>query len=68
LVSDAIKFIDDAGATAVEMTKMFNNINDLCFAKAVPYKNAKPATFEFVIDDKKDADFIINSFLKSIGL
>ncbi len=65
---DAINLIEEAGAAAIEMTKMFNNINNLCFATEAPNKNVKPATFEFVIDDKKDADFVINSFLKSLGL
>jgi hypothetical protein len=61
---DAIKYVEEAGAMALQMTKMFDTLN----FKQVPCKKAKPAVFEFTIEDKKDADHIINSFLKSIGL
>ena len=55
---------------ALQMTKIFDTLN-FSFGEPVkeaPCKKAKPAVFEFTIEDKKDADHIINTFLKSIGL
>ena len=67
---DAIKYVEEAGAMALQMTKMFDTLNFKLGTpvKQVPGKKAKPAVFEFKIEDKKDADHIINTFLKSIGL
>lgn len=61
---DAVKMVEEAGAAALELTNMFDTLN---FTFKKPAKT-KPSVFEFKINDKKDADFVINSFLKSIGL
>ena len=62
---DVIKQVEEMGVVAVELSKELENLNTLLFAN----KDKKPAiNFGFDINSKKDADFIINSFLKSIGL
>ena len=67
---DAIKMIEEAGAMALELNGLFDTLN-FSFktpTKQAPGKKAKPSVFEFTIKDEKDADHIINTFLKSIGL
>lgn len=71
---DAVKMVEEAGAAALEITNLFDTLN-FSFGAPVkqiaveaPGKKAKPSVFEFTIKDEKDADCIINSFLKSIGL
>jgi hypothetical protein len=59
---DAVKMVEEAGAAALEITNLFDTLN---FGFKAPDKNS---VFEFTIKDEKDADFVINSFLKSIGL
>ena len=71
---DVIKAIEDMGAMALELNGLFDTLNfsfktpTKQVAKEAPGKKAKPSEFEFTINDKKDADYIINTFLKSIGL
>lgn len=71
---DAVKMIEEAGAAALEITNLFDTLNfdfkapTKQVAVEAPGKKTKPSVFEFTIKDEKDADFIINSFLKSIGL
>lgn len=71
---DAIKAIEDMGTMALELNGLFDTLNfsfkkpNKQIAVEAPGKKAKPSVFEFTIDSKKDADNIINSFLKSIGL
>ena len=61
---EAIKQIEEAGALALEINKMIDKMN-LCFPLETPTKKPK---CEFKVNSKADADFVINSFLKSIGL
>lgn len=62
---EIIKQIEDLGAMVVNMKEMFNNAPVFNFVVAdKPVGNTKKK----VIESKKDADFVINSFLKSIGL
>ena len=60
---DVIKMIEEAGSVVLEMTNLFDMFNS-----STKKKNKKPSVFKFEIDNKADADFVINSFLKSIGL
>ena len=67
---DTIKMIEEAGAMALELNGLFDTLN-FSFktpTKEAPVKRVKRPVFEFNIKDEKDADFVINSFLKSIGL
>ena len=71
---DVIKTIEEMGAMALELNGLFDTLNfnfkkpTKQVAVEAPGKKAKPSVFEFTIKDEKDADFVINSFLKSIGL
>ena len=68
---DAIKMIEDAGKMAIELNDLFD-ILEFSFEEPLEAKQtaakAEPSVFKLAIDNKKDADHIINSFLKSLGL
>jgi hypothetical protein len=62
---EIIKQVEELGAMVVNMKEMFNNSPIFNFViEDKPVGNTKKK----VIESKKDADFVINSFLKSIGL
>lgn len=66
-----IAAIEEAGAMAIQFTESLNDIEALFNQKIKCPKGAKTIktpSLKFEIGSKKDADQIINSFLKSIGL
>lgn len=62
---EIIKQVEELGTMVVNMKEMFNNSPVFNFVVGdKPVGNTKKK----VIESKQDADFVINSFLKSIGL
>ena len=66
-----ITTLEEAGAMAVQLTESLNDLEALFNQQVKCPKGAKTIktpSLKFEVGSKKDADHIINTFLKSIGL